>query len=376
MLSYKRTMTRTVEDRSAWLSTEARQAAFLTIGVWVLWLVLYILPEQMFTRALRPSTAVMLVVVAISGMLLSGVVFEAARRLQVADPAAKVLGVAAVAIAASVGLALIDGATSGVVIRLLGETPRIEADERFVRNAAAFVWKFATLGAVYAVLESNRAGRERDRLLAEAQRAAGEAKLAALRYQLNPHFLFNTLNAISSLVVTRRVEEGEAMLARLSDFLRASLATDAQGQSTVEDELAMLQHYLEIEAVRFRNRLEIDFVCPPDLHDALVPSFVLQPLIENAIKYAVAPTRRQVTIRVEVARDETDLVIVVEDDGDPEKAMAVARGTGLGLANVRQRLEVLHGARGSLETLRRERGFLAVVRLPLQRSVGVLRRVA
>jgi LytS/YehU family sensor histidine kinase len=225
------------------------------------------------------------------------------------------------------------------------------------------------------MLMANRALAEHERQLADARTAAAEAegqataaRLAALRYQLNPHFLFNTLNAVSSAVITKRNAEAESMLEKLAEFLRVTLAADPEGLIPLEDELATIHAYLEIESVRFRDRLGVDFSCPDELRGAVVPSFILQPLIENAIKHGVSRSSAVVTVRLEVARDGDDLVVLVEDDaeglGEP------ARGAGVGLRNIRQRLEVLYGPRGVLQTTARERGFLAMVRMPLIQSLG------
>lgn len=165
-------------------------------------------------------------------------------------------------------------------------------------------------------------------------------------------------------MITGRNDEAESMLARLAEFLRLTLAADPQAIIPLEDELATLQAYLEIESVRFRDRLGVEFSCPNELRGALVPSFVLQPLIENAVKHGVAPTSRPVTIRLEASRDGDDLVVIVEDDG--EVVAHAAGGMGVGLNNVRQRLEVLYGPRGVLQAAPRERGFLVLMRIPLK----------
>jgi LytS/YehU family sensor histidine kinase len=199
----------------------------------------------------------------------------------------------------------------------------------------------------------------------EAQNMATAARLAALRYQLNPHFLFNTLNAVSSAVVNHRIEEAETMLSRLADFLRVTLAADPQAMIPLEDELETLQAYLAIEGERFRDRLGVRFVCPDRLLQALVPSFLLQPLVENSIKHGVSRTTRTVTLRVEAMQDGDDLVVIVEDDGGGRATERPAPGSGVGLENVRQRLEVLYGSRGALQATPRERGYLAMIRLPL-----------
>jgi LytS/YehU family sensor histidine kinase len=241
---------------------------------------------------------------------------------------------------------------------------------RGVANLLAYAWMFGLVGALYMMMQANRAVLQQERQLAHARTAAAEAeaqataaRLAALRYQLNPHFLFNTLNAVSSAVITNRNTEAEAMLEKLAEFLRVTLAADPEALIPLEDELATIQAYLEIESVRFRDRLGVDFSCPDELRGAVVPSFILQPLIENAIKHGVSQASGSVTVRLEAARDGDDLIVLVEDNarrlGEP------ARGPGLGLKNIRQRLQVLYGSRGVLQTTAREQGFLALVRMPL-----------
>jgi LytS/YehU family sensor histidine kinase len=273
-------------------------------------------------------------------------------------------------ITAALSLALYDYWTSPLIERYFpSQTGQLPLASAAAVVFSGVIWPFAILAAIYSLLETGRLAATRELELAAAREAATKAdaaasaaQLAALRYQLNPHFLFNTLNAISSLIVTREYDTADAMLAKLSEFLRATLGADPEGLIPLEDELATLQHYLEIESIRFGERLEVDFAAAPGLHDAMVPSFVLQPLVENAIKYAVAPSKRPVMVRVEATRDGDDLVVMVEDDG--EGIGEAAGGTGVGLGNVRRRLQVLFGERGSLEAVRRERGFIAIVRLP------------
>lgn len=183
-----------------------------------------------------------------------------------------------------------------------------------------------------------------------------------MRLQLNPHFLFNTLNAISSLIVTGRNRQGEAMLSKLCDFLRTALAADESGTTTLGEELDVIQTYLGIEAIRFGDRLTINFECPEELMEARVPNFILQPLVENAIKHAVAPTSKPVVIRVAARKEELHLILSVSDNGaGPGKT----QGTGVGLANTRRRLEVVYGGDARLETMVHDGGFIAIIRIPL-----------
>jgi len=350
----------------------ARQAVWLTLGVWTLDIVCNMLPLALDGRA-SPMVAVNVLLIAVVGCALSLPVYWATAKMRGWPAPTRY--------AALVGLALLCGGldsladlTIGGVLRTLIDPSTAVPPERVlfrgVSNLFGLSWMFGLVGAFYLMLQANRTLVEHERQLADARTAAAEAegqataaRLAALRYQLNPHFLFNTLNAVSSAVITKRNAEAESMLEKLAEFLRVTLAADPEGLIPLEDELATIQAYLEIESVRFRDRLGVDFSCPDELRRAVVPSFILQPLIENAIKHGVSRAPGAVTIRLEVARDGDDLVVLIEDDA--ERSGEPAKGAGVGLKNIRQRLEVLYGPRGALQTTARERGFLALVRLPL-----------
>lgn len=243
--------------------------------------------------------------------------------------------------------------SAALTMRLIAET-----------GIVLYIGLFGVFAISASALLSLIEARERDRLLVEARAAADRARLAALRLQLSPHFLFNTLNAVAALVVTGRAAEAEAMIDRLSDVLRHSLSSEADHPVPLEEELAVTRAYLEIEAVRFRDRMTVDYDCPPDLVRALTPAFLLQPLVENAVKYAVAPALRPVRIRVAARREGDELVLTIEDEGADEAARPAA-GTGLGLRNVRERLALLYGPRGRLEAGPSGGGFRAEIRQPL-----------
>ncbi|WP_454714602.1 sensor histidine kinase [Caulobacter segnis] len=351
-----------------------RQALLLTLAVWGLDTLLFALP---YIATGKPPLAGVLASHFLFmglGALLSGLVYvRAARTARDDDRPVRF----AVLVPIVVGLGLVMAASDLVIgghMRsvLDGAHPTVRViAARSVSQFMVGAWMFALLGALYLMMIAVRVTRERDQQLADAraqalaaESQASAARLAALRYQLNPHFLFNTLNAVSASVITGRNEEAESMLARLAEFLRLTLAADPQAMISLDDELATLQAYLEIESVRFRDRLGLEFSCPAELRGAVVPSFILQPLIENAVKHGVAPTSRPVTIRLEASRDGDDLVVIVEDDG--EAAAHPSSGMGVGLTNVRQRLEVLYGARGVLQAAPRERGYLVLIRIPLK----------
>ena len=188
----------------------------------------------------------------------------------------------------------------------------------------------------------------------------------ALRYQINPHFLFNTLNAISSLVVTREPEQVDEMITRLSTYLRSSLAVSPDAMVSLADEFTAAEAYLDIEAVRFEDRLSIDYDLPKVLENHLVPSLILQPLIENAVKYGAAASRGPSTVHLAAEQNGDDVLLSVINVGNGP-SRPVAAGTGVGLENVRQRLAAVFGEAGELIAGPTASGWRSVVRVPASR---------
>jgi two-component system, LytTR family, sensor kinase len=246
--------------------------------------------------------------------------------------------------------------------------------ERIFTVCLLYLWTFClALTLLWAAGVGSDAQRQAARAnLFEAEKERAEA--TALRLQLNPHFLFNTLNSISSLVTLGRKAEAESMIERLADFLRASLETDPTADVTLAHELDTIDAYLAIESARFGDRLEIDIDADDAALGAMVPNFILQPLVENAIKHGVAKLRGRGTLHVcaETKGDEL-LLSVVNSVEEPGRSAANDAGplgaglrpsTGIGLANIRQRLSMTYGDRGSLETGPSPDGYSAVIRLP------------
>jgi two-component system, LytTR family, sensor kinase len=194
-----------------------------------------------------------------------------------------------------------------------------------------------------------------------------EARLGALRMQLHPHFLFNSLNAITVLVRDQRTHDATRMLELLSDVLRQVLRTDPAHEVPLSEELRFLEQYLAIEQVRFSDRLNVTFAVDADVRDAAVPGFVLQPLVENALRHGLADRSEQGTVEIGARRDGGDLVLWVRDDGVGLQSDA-GRRQGLGLANTRERLATLYGVRARLDlTSNPDGGTTATVRLPYKR---------
>ena len=198
---------------------------------------------------------------------------------------------------------------------------------------------------------------------------ASSAQLAMLRYQLNPHFLFNTLNSISTLVLLKQTERANAMLSRLSAFLRYTLANEPTAHVTLLQEVETLKLYLDIEKMRFEQRLRTSFDIDPAVERARLPSLLLQPLVENAIKYAVTPQEEGADISVTARLNGERVQIAVSDTGPgligTNKRPSLS--TGVGLANIRERLAQAYGPDHRFDTRAMPAGgFIVEIEIPFQ----------
>ena len=217
---------------------------------------------------------------------------------------------------------------------LLREAPRTIAD-----GAVTWYFFFGAWASFYVAMSAGNRLRQAERRASEFERAAQSAQLRALRYQVNPHFLFNTLNSLSSLIMTKREEEAERMILSLSNFFRSTLTIDPAADVTLAEEIRFQMLYLDIEKARFPNRLRVDIEIPSALRNIRIPALLLQPVIENAIKYGVARSRGAVTVRISAYEEAGRLHLKVKDNGEvPPPQDCEDCGTGVGLANVRERL--------------------------------------
>ena len=217
--------------------------------------------------------------------------------------------------------------------------------------------------ALHYVLFSFQDSREAERREQEARVLAREAELKALKAQINPHFLFNSLNSISALA-TLDGERAREMCVRLSEFLRATLNGAGREVIPIEDEMALAKTYLEVERVRFGERLRVTQSLGPECAGCLVPSLILQPLVENAVKHGIAGLLEGGEICLAAERRQDRLRLTVENDFDPE-ACAAARD-GLGLANVHNRLQTRYRHYASLSTETRGHRFSVRLELPCE----------
>ena len=221
---------------------------------------------------------------------------------------------------------------------------------------------WAVLGAAHALVFYKRA-QDRGRRETELQSHLTQARLEALRMQLNPHFLFNTLNSIASLV-HEDPNAADRMIGYLSDLLRLSLKSSGQQEVSLREELYCLDLYLSIEQVRFGERLRVEKNIEPAALDAIAPMLILQPLVENAIKHGLEAQLAQGVIAIAASRVGDSLHLQVADNGRGFPASGVVK-EGVGLSNTRSRLRELYGPRGILSVQRREGGgFQAEVSLP------------
>jgi signal transduction histidine kinase len=256
-----------------------------------------------------------------------------------------------------------------------GELAKMEARGKlfmsyFDGSISAFwvmlVWSALYFGIKYYLL----AQEEKQRSL-RAMSMAQEAQLKMLRYQLNPHFLFNTLNAISTLILDRDTKLANDMVMRLSRFLRYSLYSDPMQRVTVAEEIEALKLYLDIEQVRFGDRLQLHFDITADAARALMPSLLLQPIVENAIKYAIAQSVGGGSIGVSAGIEDGRLRLQIADDGPglDLRNGRLPKGGGVGLANIRERLKQLYGEQQSFRLSPTEpHGLTITITLPEERE--------
>ncbi|PLK27279.1 sensor histidine kinase [Novosphingobium sp. TH158] len=260
-----------------------------------------------------------------------------------------------------------------------------DGDTSFTRLLIGVFYLNATLlgawSALYYMINFYVQVEEQNDQMLQLENQATSAQLAMLRYQLNPHFLFNTLNSISTLVLLKQTEPANAMLTRLSSFLRYTLANEPTGRVTVAQEVETLKLYLDIERMRFEERLRTRFEIDEAAMPGLLPSLLLQPLVENAIKYAVSPQEAGAEITVTAQLIGPALRITVSDTGPGLQSGAADNrlagvtfdggeqvSTGVGLANTRDRLAQAYGEEHRFEIVDPpEGGFCVLIEIPFEK---------
>jgi hypothetical protein len=247
---------------------------------------------------------------------------------------------------------------------LMQQAPRWIAD-----GAVTWYFFFAAWASFYVAMSAANQLRTAERRASEAERAAQSAQLRALRYQVNPHFLFNTLNSLSSLIMSRREEEAEEMILSLSNFFRSTLAIDPTADVSLAEEIRFQMLYLDIEKARFPSRLKVVTDIPDHLQGARLPALLLQPIIENAIKYGVARAKQVVTLAIRARQEDGRLALLIENDANPADQAGADHGTGVGLGNVCERLSARFGGAAQCSYAPIETGgFRVSLTMPLVRN--------
>ncbi|MGZ8544756.1 MAG: sensor histidine kinase [Flavisolibacter sp.] len=217
----------------------------------------------------------------------------------------------------------------------------------------------ALISVLWYTLQEQSASERRK---TEAEKLSRDAELFKLRQQLQPHFLFNSLNSINALIQSRP-EQARKMVQQLSDFLRGTLKKDEQQWTSFQDELQHLELYLEIEKVRFGHRLTTTIQYEPGIELLKLPALLLQPVVENAIKFGLYDTTGEITIRIEGRQEDGQLVISVSNPFDPETS-SPKKGTGFGLNSVQRRLYLLFARNDLLATVTASNIFITTIKIP------------
>ncbi|KAA9042297.1 sensor histidine kinase [Ginsengibacter hankyongi] len=218
---------------------------------------------------------------------------------------------------------------------------------------------FSMMSLLWYTQEEQKTMSERK---ADAERLAKDAELFKLRQQLQPHFLFNSLNSISALTGTQP-EKARHMIQQLSDFLRGTLKKDDQQWSTLEEEIQYLRLYLDIEKVRFGHRLQTEIIYTDEVLLLKLPSLLLQPVVENAIKFGLYDTTGEILIKLEATKENNYLKIMVQNPFDPETSQPL-KGTGFGLSSIQRRLFLLFARQDLLKTHKNQANFITVILIP------------
>jgi len=311
-------------------------------------------------------------VVTLLGMALTGILYLIMRAADRGSMRVLIAAAFLFSIPITVAYAAINHAAFYLVAPV--ESVLVELEEKPIeeRNPLSMIlwaasgWYFFVVAwaVLYVALSYAAKVQFAERRAAKYRADAQAAELRALRYQVNPHFLFNTLNSLSSLVLGRREDEAERMIMNLSTFFRTSLTADPTTDVSLADEIRLQRLYLDIERVRFPDRLMVEIDVPPELDEARVPGLILQPLVENAIKYGVSRSKEKETIVIRARALDGRIRLSVEDDGDGSGS--VEPGHGVGLRNVCDRLETRFGRVARCESGPcKEGGWRVVLVMPL-----------
>ena len=349
---------------------ELRLALLSIVGFWTFYFLVNTLRAAVLDRDDQWSEVQHRFVVVAAGILLLGVLWLVMRRLEGKSLWVMVTTGFLAAVPVAGGYACINYVMFDLYAPMQESNPQesmhhYSSTELIAELAISWYLFFGAWAVLYVALSYAARVRQAERTAALYRAAAQSAQLRALRYQINPHFLFNTLNSLSTLILRQRNDEAERMIMNLASFFRTSLTGDPTEDVSLAEEIRTQRLYLDIEHNRFPERLLITIDVPPELEQALVPGFILQPLVENAIKYGVSRSVDPVTIAIRARAAGGKLLVSVIDDGRP--SFEAPAGTGVGLRNVTDRLITRFDGNASLTYgARPEGGFRVDITLPLR----------
>ncbi|HWE46545.1 MAG TPA: histidine kinase [Caulobacteraceae bacterium] len=334
-----------------------RSPLFLsTAGIWLLCWLVWTVDAAVEAAPDQIDGAVRGFFCDVAGALLCGVIYRLLQRFERQSLAVRLGAMVALAVAATLVFMGVLFIAYHVIAPVGPASPTWLRDH--IDTGVAILWTILACCGIYFTLGLGTA-------LRNTQAVAVDVQNRMLRYQLDPHFLFNIHSALATLIHDGRNAEAEKVVDQLSNFLRRTLEKDPCAQVPLEEELSAMREYMGVEAARFGDRLRFVEQIDPSVQSALAPNFILQPLLENAIKHGLGQSARPITIELGAAREADGLKLWVQDDG----AGKLARGAvnlGVGLENVRSRLEGLYGAHADVVTeTRTPRGFKVTLTLPL-----------
>ncbi len=335
----------------------SRAVLFSIVGFWLFYVVIVSLRAHLLDFPSQGEMAVRRGFVTAVGILITVLMWFCLRQFDRKPFWVRIIAAALIAMPCTIAIA----GTNYYVFNIYDPSSLMDVEHNFPDKPEMSIWmEIADLSlaryffliawsSLYLALGFAQDVGEAERKAARFARAAQSAELRALRYQVNPHFLFNTLNSLSALVMRGRRDEAETMIINLSTFYRTSLSGEPSEDVELAEEIELQKLYLDIEAVRFPERLQVKIDLPADLASAAVPGLILQPLVENTIKHGVSQTNRPVLIEIIAAEASGRLILTVTDNGPgPGADDDEDRPHGIGLANVRDRLAARFGDLASI----------------------------
>lgn len=339
----------------------------LNLGLWLTYCLIYTIVFLSGWNALTPRLITYVCICSVLGIVLCG----GAWRFLVAPILRKGRTVTPMTVAGLLGAASLFASVHAVmsvfvesaVVGMSG--PKFSI---FLMDLLSFLFIYCLVFCIGLALEMMNTDALRRERLALAESRANQAHLLALRLQLNPHFVFNALNAVSSLIVLERNSEAVETLQKLCRFVRVATETPPHEFSPLSSELEMAEEYLAVESVRFQDRMSVSINAPIEIADTPVPNFILQPLVENAVKHGVGRSRSHTEIEISVTAREDGVRILVENRSEePDEQLGQsALGLGIGLRNVRERLSALYGGLAGFSSSPTPDGYRVVLDLPGQ----------